>query len=51
MGNFKLEYKEARKVDVPHLILNIDKLERHIDLNLTSIEEGIKKTSKWLKTI
>jgi len=51
MGNFKLEYKNARKVDVPHLILNIDKLERHLDLNLTSIEEGIKKTSKWLKTI
>jgi UDP-glucose 4-epimerase len=51
IGNFKLEYKDARKVDVPHLILNIDKLKRHLDVNLTSIEEGIKKTSKWLKTI
>lgn len=51
MGNFKLEYKDARKVDVPHLILNIDKLERFINLNLTSIEEGIKKTFKWLKHI
>ena len=51
MGNFKLEYKDARKVDVPHLVLNIDKLERYLDLNLISIEEGIKKTSEWLKTI
>ena len=51
MGNFKIENKYARKVDVPNLILNIDKLERHLDLNLTSIEEGIKKTSIWLKTV
>ena len=49
IGNFKLEYKDARKVDIPYLILNIDKLEKHLELNLTSIEEGIKKTSKWLK--
>ncbi len=31
MGNFKLEYKDARNVDVPNLILNIDKLERHLE--------------------
>ncbi|KKN57045.1 hypothetical protein LCGC14_0566270 [marine sediment metagenome] len=51
IGNFKLEFKDARKVDVPYLILNTDKLERQLDLNLTSIEDGIKKTSEWLKTI
>lgn len=51
IGNFQLEYKDARQVDIPYIVLNINKLEKFIDINLTSIEDGIKRTSKWLKTI
>ena len=51
IGNFQVKYKDARKVDIPHLVLDINKLEEIINLNLTSIEEGIKSTSKWLKAL
>lgn len=51
IGNFQLKYKDARKVDIPHLVLDINKLEKIINLNLTSIEEGIKSTYKWLKVL
>lgn len=51
IGDFPLKYLESRKVDVPCLILNINKLEKIINLNLTSIEEGIKSTYKWLKAL
>ena len=49
VGDFPLKYVEARKVDVPYLILNIDKLRTFLDINLMGIEEGIKKTYDWLK--
>lgn len=49
IGNFPLKYVESRKVDVPYLILNIDKLRTFLDINLMGIEEGIKKTYDWLK--
>ena len=49
IGDFPLKYVEKRKVDVPYLILNIDKLRTFIDINLIGIEEGIKKTYDWLK--
>jgi len=49
IGDFPLKYVEARKVDVPYLILNIDKLRTFLDINLMGIEEGIKKTYNWLK--
>ena len=49
IGDFPLKYVEARKVDVPYLILNIDKLRTFLDINLMGIEEGIKKTYDWLK--
>ena len=51
IGNFPLEYVEARKVDVPYLVLNIDKLRTHIGINLMGFEDGIKKTYNWLKKI
>lgn len=49
IGEFSLKYVEGRKVDIPHVILNIDKLQSIVDINLTSIEEGIRKTYDWLK--
>ena len=49
IGTFPLEYVEARKVDVPYLVLNIDKLRTYIGINLMSLEDGIKKTYDWLK--
>ncbi len=49
IGNFPLEYVEARKVDVPYLVLNIDKLRTCFGINLMSFEDGIKKTYNWLK--
>jgi len=49
IGNFPLKYMEVRKVDVPYLILNVDKLRTFLDINLMGIEEGIKKTYDWLK--
>lgn len=49
IGDLSLKYVEERKVDVPYLILNIDKLRTFIDINLIGIEEGIKKTYDWLK--
>jgi len=49
IGNFHLEYKDARQVDIPYIVLNINKLEKFIDINLTSIEDGIKRTYDSLK--
>ena len=49
IGDFPLKYLESRKADVPYLILNINKLKSFININLTSIEEGIKRTYNWLE--
>lgn len=49
IGDFPLKYMGSREVDVPHLILNIDKLRSFFDFNLIGVEEGIKKTFDWLK--
>ncbi|MFX1478915.1 MAG: NAD-dependent epimerase/dehydratase family protein [Promethearchaeota archaeon] len=49
IGNFQLEYKDARQVDIPYIVLDINKLKKVIDVNLTSIEDGIKRTFEWLK--
>lgn len=49
IGDFPLKYMEARKVDVPYLVLNIDKLKTLLNINLIGIEEGVKKTYNWLK--
>lgn len=49
IGDFSLRYIEGRKVDVPYLILNTDKLRNFLDINLMNIEEAIKKTYYWLK--
>jgi len=51
IGNFPLEYVEARKVDVPYLVLNINKLRTFLEPNLMCIEKGIKKTYNWLNKI
>ena len=47
--DFQLKYIDKRKVDVPYLILNIDKLKTILDINFISIEKSIKKTYEWLK--
>ncbi len=47
--DFQLKYMDKRKVDVPYLILNIDKLKTILDINFISIEKSIKKTYEWLK--
>lgn len=49
IGAFSLKYVEGRKVDVPYLILNIDKLKSFLSINLMGIEEAIKKTYYWLE--
>ena len=49
VGDFPIEFVEERKVDVPYIVLNIDKLNELIDVNLMSIEEAINKTYIWLK--
>lgn len=51
IGDFKLTYSKERKVDIKNLELNIDKLKSFINLDLTSIKTGIKKTYTWLKKI
>jgi len=48
IGDFPLVYKETREVDVRSSILNINKLRTFLNINLVSIEEGIKKTYEWL---
>ncbi len=49
IGDFKVKYVGARKVDIPYLVLNIDKLRTLLDINLIRIEKSIKKTFNWLK--
>ncbi len=49
IGDFPFKYVEACKVDVPYLVLNIDKLKTFLDVYFMSIEEAIKKTYEWLK--
>ncbi len=49
IGNFSLKFIEGRKVDVPHSVLNIDKLKTFLDINLISINEAIKRTYEWLR--
>ena len=49
IGNFSLKYIEGRKVDVPHSVLNIDKLKTFLDINLKGINEAIKRTYEWLR--
>ncbi len=49
VGDFPLKYIEERKVDVPYLVLNIDKLKNLLSINLVSIEKGIEKTYEWIK--
>jgi len=49
IGDFPYRYVESRKVDVPYLVLNINKLRTFMEPNFTSIEKGIKKTYDWLK--
>ena len=51
IGPFQINYQKSRPFDIPHLVLSIDKLNKLIDVNLTNIEEGIKITLKWLKTL
>ncbi len=48
LGDFPIKYVAEREVDVPNLILNIDKLRTFSDINFMGIEEGIKKTYDWL---
>ncbi len=49
LGDFKLKFNDERKVDIPYLVLNIEKLKSFININLTPIEIGIRKTINWLR--
>ena len=49
IGDFPLKFVEGRAIDVPHLVLNIDKLKTFLDINLIGIEEGVNRTYEWLK--
>lgn len=49
VGEFPLEYTKERKLDVPYLVLNVEKLKKYVELDITSLKEGIKKTYDWLK--
>ena len=51
IGPFQIKYQKSRRVDISHLVLNVDKLNNLLNIKLTSIEEGINKTFKWLKTL
>ena len=51
IGYFQIRYQKSRRVDIPHLVLNVDKLNNLINIKLTSIEEGINRTVKWLKAL
>ena len=47
--NFRVDYLEGRKIDVPFNILNISKLKSAIKFTETSLTDGIQKTLTWLK--
>ncbi len=49
VGEFPLEYTKERKLDVPYLVLNVEKLKSYIQFDNRSLKEGIKKTYDWLK--
>ena len=49
IGDFPLKYVKERKVDVPYLVLNIDKLKKLLNTDLIGIEKGIEKTFEWIK--
>ena len=39
--DFKIEYKNARPVDVSNVVLNIDSMRHLVDVNLTPMLDGI----------
>lgn len=45
--SFQLEFKEAKPTDVPHVCLNVRKLESIIPFERTSFEEALKRTWEW----
>lgn len=50
VGDFEIEYEDARRFDVPKIILSTHKLQTILNIQLTPIEEGISKTYAWLKS-
>lgn len=45
--SFTIRHQEAKAFDVPKVILNTDKVSKHIDFELESLESGIHKTYQW----
>ena len=43
-------FLRKRKVDVPYSVLDINKLKKLINVNLTDIEDSIRKTFEWYKS-
>ena len=41
MTNFKIEYKNARPVDVSNMVLDVEKMKRTVDVILTPMLDGI----------
>lgn len=40
-ADFKIEYKNARPVDVSNMVLDIEKMKQFVDVTLTPMLDGI----------
>ncbi len=49
IGDFRVEYTSSRSFDVPKIVLDTYKLQSLISYQLTTIEEGINRTYRWLQ--
>lgn len=44
-----INYKNAKSFDVSKVVLNTDSISKYLNFKLTSLEEGIEKTYRWMK--
>jgi UDP-glucose 4-epimerase len=49
--NPEVNYVESRKIDVPEIVLKVDKIRQLGWQNVTSFEEGLIRTWEWIKSI
>jgi UDP-glucose 4-epimerase len=47
--SFKVSFQESKSFDVPKVILDTKRLKGLVDIELLDIENGIKKTFKWMQ--
>lgn len=40
--DFKIEYKNPRPVDVSNMVLDVDKLKKHVDIDITPFMDGVR---------